>query len=343
MIFVGSRPDFLFRSRKKATRRVFTCGLNSEFNVLLYSDHTGVVNGESDKVCFVVPVHYPSFVFSFSPRLSLEKSVDSLFEFASERERDMLYEYVRGIENRNAEKIPFLRSVNMSKIPNYLSPIVTVGAVVHSCAALREHNLGRSLTQLVVPSFIMFFSAPLCANLVYKQAGIDHRVLGSYFLGLALFFLVKDSRLITSSMFVFPTIGRIRLLCDMKNGRESLSSVIAWLMMCEFTGLAVQKIFFGEQATEFSQRNFTDLIGNVLVVASARCLQLSDAYVVLCICFLVFAKKVRERKRDEEGGVPEGAPKIRRHPKRSAAVSGPAEKPPRRKAAARARKAADSK
>lgn len=109
MIFVGSRPYFLFRSRKEATRRVFTCGLNSEFNMLLFSDHTGIVGGESDRVCFVVPVHYPSFVFSFNPRLSLEKSVDSFFEFADAGDRDMLYEYVLGIENKQAEKIPFLR------------------------------------------------------------------------------------------------------------------------------------------------------------------------------------------------------------------------------------------
>lgn len=88
---------------------MFTCGLNSEFNVLLFSEHTGIVGGESDRMCFVVPVHYPSFVFSFSPRLSLEKSVDSFFEFEERNDRDMLYEYVLGIENRRAEKIPFLR------------------------------------------------------------------------------------------------------------------------------------------------------------------------------------------------------------------------------------------
>lgn len=109
MIFVGSKPDFLFRSRKEATKRGFTCGLNSEFNMLLYSDCTGIIGDESDKVCFVVPVHYPSFIFSFNPRLSLKKSVDSFFEFDNDRERDMLYEYVLGIENQNAEKIPFLK------------------------------------------------------------------------------------------------------------------------------------------------------------------------------------------------------------------------------------------
>lgn len=234
-------------------------------------------------------------------------------------------------------------SIKMNKIPNYLSPIVIAGAVVHSCAALKEHDLGKSLTQLVVPSFIMFFSAPLCANLVYKQANIDHKVLGSYFLGLALFFLVKDSKLITRTMFLFPAIGRMCLLCDMKNGKEPLSNVIAWLMMSEFTGLTVQKIFFGEKATAFSRHNFTDLISNVLVVSSARCLQLSDAYVVLCICFLVFAKKIKARKRQAEAKTPDNTPKTRRYPRRHAAVPKPAEKTSRGRAPARARKEADGK
>lgn len=235
------------------------------------------------------------------------------------------------------------KSAKTDRVPDYLSPIVIAGAVVHSCAALKEHDLGRSLTQLVVPSFIMFFSAPLCANLVYKQADIDHRVLGAYFLGLALFSLVKDIRLVTSAVFVFPAIGRICLLCDMKNGKEPLANIITWLIMNEFSGLTVQKIFFGEKTTAFSRHNFTDLIGNVLVVSSARCLRLSDAYVALCICFLVLATKIKARKRGEEEKIPESTPKTRRYPRRHAAVPKPAERPPRRRAAERARGNAECK
>lgn len=224
----------------------------------------------------------------------------------------------------------------MDRIPDYLSPVVIAGAVVDGCVALKKHDLGRSLTQLVVPSFIMFFSAPLCANLVYKQATIDHRVLGSYFLGLALFTLVKDIKLITSTMFVFPTIGRIYLLCDMKNGKESLSNIITWLIMNEFTGITVQKIFFGEKTTAFSRHNFTDLIGNILVVSSARCLQLSDAYVVLCICFLVLAGKIKARKMEYK--IPDNTPKTRRYPRRHAAVPKPPERLSRGRAATKTRK-----
>lgn len=235
------------------------------------------------------------------------------------------------------------KSAKMVTVPDYLSPIIIAGAVVHSCAALKEHDLGRSLTQLVVPSFIMFFSAPLCANLVYKQANIDHRVLGSYFLGLALFSLVKDIKLITSAMFVFPTIGRICLLCDMKNGKEPLSNIITWLMMNEFTGLTVQKIFFGEKTTAFSRHNFTDLIGNVLVVSSSRCLQLSNTYVALCICFLVFARKIKARRRKVEDRTPATTPKTRRYPRRHAAVPKPPERLPRGRAAEKTRKEAGCK
>lgn len=110
MIFVGDRPGIVFTSRKEATKRVFECGLSDRFTMVLYADYTGVGNGECDQVCFLVPVHYPSFVFSFDQKVSLEKSVDKFFVFANKSARDALYDYVLSIENREAEKIPFLKS-----------------------------------------------------------------------------------------------------------------------------------------------------------------------------------------------------------------------------------------
>jgi len=109
MIFVGGKLDFSFKSRKEATRRVFECGLNGDFNIVLYADCTGVVGDESDEVCFLVPVHYPSFVHTFDSKVSLEKSVDRFFEFEEEETRTVLHRYVAGLGERRGERITDLR------------------------------------------------------------------------------------------------------------------------------------------------------------------------------------------------------------------------------------------
>lgn len=109
MIFVGAKVDFLFRTRRKATKNTFECGINEDFNILLYPDYTAVVRGVSEGVCFVIPVHYPSFVFTFDQKIPLEKSVDRFFEFGEDEARSRLQDYVARIENRKARKIPFLK------------------------------------------------------------------------------------------------------------------------------------------------------------------------------------------------------------------------------------------
>lgn len=109
MIFVGAKVNFLFKTKARATKNVFECGLNGDFNMILYSDYTGIVGGASEGVCFVIPVHYPSFIFTFDPKVSLEKSVDKFFEFEDSVSRNKLREYVSKIEDRKPKKIPFLK------------------------------------------------------------------------------------------------------------------------------------------------------------------------------------------------------------------------------------------
>ena len=82
-------------------------------------------------------------------------------------------------------------NVDLNKLSNYLGTAVTVGAVFNGCIPLVEHGFDKSPVQFLVPSFILFFGAPLYANLVYKQVVVDHNVLGSYFLGVALFLLAE--------------------------------------------------------------------------------------------------------------------------------------------------------
>ena len=109
MIFIGGRPAFLFKTRRGAAKRDFRLAFDGRFNLLLYADYTAVIGGRSEKVCFVVPVHYPSFALTLGGKIPVEKSIDRLLVFESSEARETFCSYVASLRDRRAAKIPFLK------------------------------------------------------------------------------------------------------------------------------------------------------------------------------------------------------------------------------------------
>ncbi|UYI27389.1 hypothetical protein J0A71_06g12560 [Encephalitozoon cuniculi] len=98
MLFIGDSFDFEFITTASNPVR---CALGKQFCVLLFSDNTAVYRRTALHVCFVVPVHYPSFVRStLKPRdLSLKESVDHLFKFKTAEDRSRFSTYVSSLTN----------------------------------------------------------------------------------------------------------------------------------------------------------------------------------------------------------------------------------------------------
>ncbi|ADM11301.1 uncharacterized protein Eint_040080 [Encephalitozoon intestinalis ATCC 50506] len=98
MIFIGHSFDFEFTTK---TSNPIRCAFGKQFFMLLFSDNTGMYKGSTHHVCFVVPVHYPSFVRSLlKPKhLSLKESVDYLFKFKTPEDRNRFTLYVGSISN----------------------------------------------------------------------------------------------------------------------------------------------------------------------------------------------------------------------------------------------------
>ncbi|AFN82781.1 hypothetical protein EROM_040100 [Encephalitozoon romaleae SJ-2008] len=98
MIFIGDTFDFEFTTK---TSNPIRCAFGKQFSILLFSDNSGIYKVSAHHLCFVVPVHYPSFVRSvLKPKdLPLRESVDRLFEFKSSKNRDRFALYVDSISN----------------------------------------------------------------------------------------------------------------------------------------------------------------------------------------------------------------------------------------------------
>lgn len=98
MIFIGDTFNFELTTK---TPNPIRCAFGKRFFILLFSDNSGIYKGSTHHLCFVVPVHYPSFVRSvLKPKdLPLRESVDRLFEFRSLKDRDKFVLYVDSISN----------------------------------------------------------------------------------------------------------------------------------------------------------------------------------------------------------------------------------------------------
>jgi hypothetical protein len=108
MIYVGRKPSFIFKTRKSHTSSTISCTFSDGFCVLLYSNNTCLIDDVCNKVCFIVPVHFPSFIFKFTKERDFIKGLDDLFLFENEIDKGKALEYAKNIEDKKLRKINFL-------------------------------------------------------------------------------------------------------------------------------------------------------------------------------------------------------------------------------------------
>lgn len=184
-----------------------------------------------------------------------------------------------------------LQKLNDYKIEHLLRPItplLMIGSVIH-CNLSNMSVLGGNLSEFIIPSFFLFFGAPLCANVVYKQMQLSNTLVVSYLVGVSIFFFIKRYQQATRFMVVFPIVGRISMLCGMKNSKEDVLNILMWLIISDFVGVLIGKTF--EHGTiSFKDKDFHDLISNILIVLIGREIALPDIFVVFGVLFSLAVK-----------------------------------------------------
>jgi hypothetical protein len=106
MIFLRNNVRIMFKTKKSPN---IECGFGDSFYVLLYANNTVVVNNKAEKLCYPVPVDYPSFLLTVFGKLS--KNVDEMFTFKNNSERDEFYKYVQIVNMENARIIKEFKNI----------------------------------------------------------------------------------------------------------------------------------------------------------------------------------------------------------------------------------------
>ncbi|KAF7683610.1 hypothetical protein TCON_1182 [Astathelohania contejeani] len=108
MLYIGANPNKIITTNEKITKKEIRCCLEPTFSILVYANSTAVYNNMTHKVCFVVPVHYPSFIRAFNKKIPLSESVNKFFIFKDEKLRKELEHYVQEIKDENIITLEYL-------------------------------------------------------------------------------------------------------------------------------------------------------------------------------------------------------------------------------------------
>lgn len=187
----------------------------------------------------------------------------------------------------------YRKMISLDKMSRYFSPALTSGSALNTCISLGNQGLNRSFLHFLVPSFLLFFGAPLYANLVYKHMVVDKNMLGAYFLGVTLYLLVGKVDVVRKACFIFPVVGRTLMLRGMCKSTEPLTNVVMWLIMNEFIGITLRKVFFGDSAVDLADQDISILMENILIVCAGRNFKLPSIFVVVCVVSSIAMRMLR--------------------------------------------------
>ncbi|RVD92029.1 hypothetical protein TUBRATIS_14730 [Tubulinosema ratisbonensis] len=164
----------------------------------------------------------------------------------------------------------FLNLITKEKIADSIIPISIIGAVINTGYTLKDKNFDNEFSNFIVPSFLLFFSAPLSANIIYKQMLIDSYLVMYYLAGVFLFFMLRDVIYARKICFIFPIILRLNFLLGLKDVNQPISLIFMYMTFCEFNSLILRKMFLEGGRLNFKNRELKGLIENIIVTYLIR-------------------------------------------------------------------------
>lgn len=106
MIFLRNNVKIQFKTKKSPN---IECGIGDSFYVLLYANNTVVLDKRAAKLCYPIPVHYPSFVLTIMGKNT--RNIDDIFIFKNKSDRDEFENFIITINMENAGIIKELKNI----------------------------------------------------------------------------------------------------------------------------------------------------------------------------------------------------------------------------------------
>lgn len=167
-----------------------------------------------------------------------------------------------------------------------MQPAMMTASTIHAAYALADGGIGSSLTDIVLPAFIAQFGPGMCANLVYKQGDITGTSLVTFFAGIVLFSLFSHVSLLRPASAVFPVVSKGLQFAALKNSDMPFHLIAARLVVSEAVSALIQKLLFNKKKMNIPSDRLGELLFLVLGLGLGRMYALPDHAMMLMV-FLV--------------------------------------------------------
>jgi len=142
------------------------------------------------------------------------------------------------------------------------------------------------LTDIILPGFINFFGPGICANMIYKQNELSRTSLISYFIGILIFTIFSQIRILRPATAIFPVIGRGTMFISLKNNPQPFHLIVTWLIVLEASNALIHKLLFNKGKMTINNDKLGEIFFLILGLGLGRFYHLPD-YTMILMVFLV--------------------------------------------------------
>ncbi|KAF9761824.1 hypothetical protein NGRA_2400 [Nosema granulosis] len=175
-----------------------------------------------------------------------------------------------------------------------LTTLLSLGGVLNTLYGLEDEGVDTSFLCLFTPAIATHFGAGLAANSVYRQMVLSPDALFIFFVGMFLFTLIHKIVFVRYFAKICPLIGKSMFFVSLKNSKDPMHLVAAWLIVCEVSGRLIHKVLFNKQKIKITQEELTRSFALILSIALARRLDLPDISLSSFVFVVSFAPIVNE-------------------------------------------------
>ncbi|KAM0688449.1 hypothetical protein COBT_000291 [Conglomerata obtusa] len=178
------------------------------------------------------------------------------------------------------------KNFKLSSLPPYAFQTIPTLTSINNNFQISNDLSITTLYKLLLPSFFIFFTGPLTANLVHVHFKLTPETLIAYFTGLILFVSMRKFKFLRRASTLAPLLGKICVVVDMKNSTVPVYLLCFWVMVCSFVGIVVSKVM-ARKEIELTEEEFGDVMGTVLCIAGCRYFMVCD-FVAICVVVALY-------------------------------------------------------
>lgn len=167
-----------------------------------------------------------------------------------------------------------------------LQPAILTGCVVNSAYVLTDNGMENILTDLILPGFINFFGPGMCANMIYRQGELSRMAIISYFVGMLLFSVFSQTKILRPATAIFPVVSRGLMFVDLKNNAKPFHLVVAWLLVVEASAALISKLLFNRKKMAITNDKLGETFFLIFGLGLGRLYRLPD-YTMMLMVLLV--------------------------------------------------------